>query len=76
MEPDPKTVEKARDRMRELLNRSSFAERWHPVMLELMSMMAGGLQPTKRRFLPEYCYEILQLIRRTVFKGLCGRRHW
>jgi hypothetical protein len=71
MRPDRKTVEAAREKMRGLLNRMSFAERWRPVALELMRVVIGKSdQAIHNTPLPDYCYPILELVRRTIFKGL------
>lgn len=71
MEPDPKIVDAAREKMRGLFNRMSFAERWHPIAQELMWVLIGKPDQAKHnKPLPDYCYSILELFHRTIFKGL------
>jgi hypothetical protein len=69
--PDPKSVELAREKWRRLFSQISYAERWHPIALDLKWVLSGMPdEANHKKLLPDYCYFILELFRRTIFKGL------
>jgi hypothetical protein len=56
---------------RELLRRKSLMDRLGPVLGELLSMVQGRNDSSRRKkVLPEYCYKILQALQKTHFKVL------
>jgi hypothetical protein len=68
--PDKVLQAKAAAKLRKMLQRASFMERWDPVAKEL-HWVIGGRQNEEQhhKILPDYCYQILDLYRRTIFKG-------
>jgi hypothetical protein len=61
----------ARKRLQDLLTRKSFAERWAPVARELLWIIHGKPdQLGHKNLLPDYCYNILELQKRTVYKAM------
>jgi hypothetical protein len=53
------------------LGRMPFEDRWKPVTEELKWVLGGCKNPTEhQKILPDYCYEILDAWRRTLFKNL------
>src|SRR3984893_14424015 len=67
--PDKVLHEKAASKFRKMLLRKSFMERWEPVSNELRWVI-GGCQNAEQhqKILPEYCYNIFELYKRTTFK--------
>lgn len=68
--PPDKTFElRAADKLRKMLRQKCFMERWEPVTQELKWIL-GGCPGKKhhRKILPEYCYNILALQKRTIYK--------
>jgi hypothetical protein len=71
VKPDPKSVEIAREKWRGLFSQVSYADRWHPIALELDWIITGKPdEADHKKLLPDYCYSILELFRRTIFNGL------
>jgi hypothetical protein len=60
-----------RETVKEFFRHKSFLERWLPVVQEMASGWRAE-KPTDQRqkCLPDYCYNILSVYRRTYFKGL------
>lgn len=55
----------------DLLGRMPFEDRWKPVIEELKWVIGGCKNPAEHhKLLPDYCYEILDVWRRTLFKNL------
>jgi hypothetical protein len=70
METDAKSEAVACKQIRAMFKRRSFAERWEPVVREQFWVMQGRPdEGSHRRLLPDYCYPILELQRRTVLKA-------
>ena len=68
-QPDQALVNKAREKLRKMLFRKAFMERWGPVQIETHWVITG--RPDKENhqmLLPDYCYNILDLQRRTTYK--------
>jgi hypothetical protein len=67
--PDPVLEKKAALKLRKMLLERSFMERWEPVSKELQWMIHGRENADERpKILPGYCYNILDLYARTIFK--------
>jgi hypothetical protein len=65
--------ETEREPIHELLSRMSFEDRWKPVADEMRWVMHGCQNPTEhKKILPDYCYPILDVWRRTLFKNFPG----
>ena len=67
--PDKALEERAAVKMRKMLFRKSFMERWEPVQKEIAWVLHG--QPDEKHHknkLPDYCYNIFALQRRTIYK--------
>ena len=63
--------EKAAARLREMLARKPLLARLEPVMVELSWVVAGRPGADQhQKILPEYCYQIFELYRRTLLKVL------
>ena len=59
-----------REKVREFTRRKSLWKRWKPIAIELRWVLRGCPQAAEhRKLLPDYCYEILAVYRRTVFKN-------
>ena len=68
--PEAQTEAKAKRKLRGILLQSSFMERWMPVMTELNWVLDGRpAEVSHKKMLPDYCYNILELHRRTLFKS-------
>jgi hypothetical protein len=68
--PDKVLEEKARTQMLKMLRERSFMERWEPVSEELQWVIKGRPDADQRlKILPDYCYNILGLYTRTIFKS-------
>ena len=53
-----------------MMLRQTFIERWEPLAIEMQWVIGG--RPNKERhqkILPEYCYNVFDFFRRTLFKG-------
>lgn len=62
--------EKAKDKLRDMLQQKCAGERWEPVMRELHWVLGGRRNPDEhQKLLPEYCYEIIDLWMRTIFQA-------
>jgi hypothetical protein len=60
-----------RETFKDFLRRKPFVERWWPAAFELFSQMAPGIKPVKHsKSLPDYCYNILAVFRRTSLKAM------
>jgi hypothetical protein len=67
--PDKVLQEKAVAKLRKMLLHESFAERWEPVSNELKWIINGRPNEDQhQKILPEYCYNIFELYKRTTFK--------
>src|ERR1022692_5208 len=59
-----------RELIQEFLGRMAFDDRWKPVAEELQWVLGGRKNPkVHKKLLPGYCYEILDVWRRTLFKN-------
>ncbi len=68
--PDKVLEEKAKAKLRKILLWRSFIERWEPVSKELQWIIGGRPNEEQHhKILPDYCYNILDLYKRTIFKG-------
>lgn len=66
---DKQIKEDARQRVREMLIRMSFAARWEPLWNELCWVIKGRENEAEHvKILPDYCYHIFALFKRTLFK--------
>src|ERR1022692_894128 len=55
----------------DFLSRMPLADRWAPIAGELKWVLGGCQKPNEhKKILPSYCYEILDVWRRTLFKNL------
>jgi hypothetical protein len=66
---DKTLVDKAREKLRTMLFKQCFMERWSPIQLETAWVLHG--RPNEKhhkKLLPDYCYNILELHRRTIYK--------
>lgn len=66
---DEALVDKAREKIRKMLFSKCFMERWDLIQRETNWILTG--RPNKKRhqkLLPEYCYNIIELQRRTTYK--------
>ena len=67
--PAPNHID--RELIHDFLGRMSFEDRWKPLAEELQWVLAGSKNPSEHKYiLPGYCYEILDVWRRTLFKNL------
>jgi hypothetical protein len=67
----PQVTKPDGQRLRELLSRMPFKERWKPVAQEMNWVITGRRNPTDhKKSLPDYCYAIFDVYRRTIFKNL------
>jgi hypothetical protein len=68
--PDEALQEKARVKMRKMLLRKCFMERREPVQDELKWVITGRPNEAQhQKILPEYCYNIFELQKRTIFEA-------
>jgi hypothetical protein len=67
--PDEVLEQKAAAKLRKMLLKSSFMERWEPVSKELRWVISGSSGADQHGKIPEYCYNILELYSRTIFKA-------
>jgi hypothetical protein len=68
--PDKVLEGKAAAKLRKMLLERSFMERWEPVSLELRWVIGGRRDADQHpKILPDYCYNILDLYARTIFKA-------
>lgn len=68
--PDKVLEGKAAAKLRKMLLERSFMERWEPVSLELRWVISGRQDTDQHpKILPDYCYNILDLYARTIFKA-------
>ena len=59
-----------KDLVRELFYKFSFMERGTPIQKELLWVLLGRQSPEQHvKLLPEYCYNIFDVFRKTYFKG-------
>lgn len=66
--PDKELERRAAEKLRKLLMQNSFMERWEPVAMELKWVIRGRPEAEHhKKCLPDYCYNILELYRRTLF---------
>jgi len=67
--PDETLQQRAEAKFKKLLRRKSFMKRWEPVQKETLWVIKGrrGAKHHKK-ILPSYCYNILELHRRTIYK--------
>jgi hypothetical protein len=67
--PDETLQQRAAAKMKKMLLLKSFMERWEPVQKETLWVINGrkGAKHHKK-LLPDYCYHILDLHRRTLYK--------
>jgi hypothetical protein len=71
--PDEALQQKARAKLRNMLSEKSFMERWEPVSKELKWVIDGRPNEEQhQKILPDYCYNILEIYKRTTFKGFLG----
>jgi hypothetical protein len=69
-QPDKILQVKAATKLRKILLRKSFMERWEPVSSELNWFINGcPNEEQHQKILPDYCYNIFDLYRRTLFKA-------
>jgi hypothetical protein len=67
--PDRALQDKAANKLRKLLLKQSFMERWEPVSKELNWVLKGRPDADQhQKILPDYCYNIFDLYARTLFK--------
>jgi hypothetical protein len=59
-----------RKKFKTLLRRMSFMERMEPVCAELKLILHGSEDAADHKKLPDYCYNILKVFKRTCFKIL------
>jgi len=68
--PDEALQQKARAKFRKMLFQKSYMERWEPVSKELKWVISGRPNEEQHpKILPDYCYNIFELYKRTTFKG-------
>ena len=68
--PDEALQQKARAKFRKMLFQKSYMERWEPVSKELKWVICGRPNEEQhQKILPDYCYNIFELYKRTTFKG-------
>jgi hypothetical protein len=68
--PDKALEEKAASKLRKLLLAKSFMERWEPVSQEMRWVISERPNADRHaKILPDYCYNILDLYARTIFKA-------
>jgi hypothetical protein len=68
-QPDKVLEEKASTKLRKILLRKSFMERWEPVTNELAWVIGGRPNEEQhQKILPDYCYNIFDLHKRTIYK--------
>lgn len=68
--PDKVLQEKARAKLRKMLSQKSYMERWEPMAKELRWVICGRPNEEQhQKILPDYCYNILELYKRTIYKG-------
>ena len=68
--PDLALERKAAAKRGKLLLERSFMERWEPVSQEMKWVMGGRPNAAQhQQILPDYCYNILDLYGRTIFKS-------
>ena len=68
--PDEALQQKARAKLRKMLSEKSYMERWEPVAKELKWVICGRPNEEKHQnILPDYCYNIFELYKRTIYKG-------
>jgi hypothetical protein len=68
--PDKILQERAVAKLRKMFLWQSFMERWDPVAKELKWVIGGRMNEEQhQKILPDYCYHILDLWKRTTFKG-------
>ena len=68
---DEALVKRAGEKLRKLLFKTCFMERWSPVQEEMRWVLSG--RPNEKhhkKILPDYCYNILELQRRTIYKAI------
>ena len=68
--PDQVLHERAREKLRKLLFKECFMERWSPVQREMNWVLTG--RPNEKhhkKILPAYCYNIFEIQRRTTYKA-------
>jgi hypothetical protein len=67
---DETLIDKAREKIRKMFFSKCFMERWDPIQRETNWTLTG--RPNEkhhRKILPEYCYNIIDLQRRTTYKA-------
>ena len=70
MSIDPKLKEAAQDKFRVMFRSKSFIERLVPVIAELSWILSGKPDAEQhQKLLPDYCYPILELCQRNLFKA-------
>src|ERR1035441_9735198 len=68
--PDKVLQEKARAKLRKMLSQKSYMERREPVENELKWVITGcPNEKQHQKILPDYCYNIFELYKRTIYKG-------
>ena len=66
--PDPMLEKRAVEKMRKLLLKQTFMERWEPVCNELKWVIGGrASEQEHQKILPDYCYNIFDLYKRTIY---------
>jgi hypothetical protein len=70
IQTEEEVKESARKKFQEMMLRKTFAERWEPVASELQWVISGRPNAGEHDdILPDYCYNIFDLYKRTIFKG-------
>jgi hypothetical protein len=70
IQTDEEIQEAAQEKFREMLFRKCFMERLEPVLNESRWVTAGrSNEEQHQKILPDYCYNIFELQRRTIYKG-------
>jgi hypothetical protein len=68
---DDEIRDDARKQVLEMLAQKSFFERWLPIVNGIQSQLLGfPFEKGNEEALPEYCYNILELYRRTIFRTM------
>jgi hypothetical protein len=67
--PDQALVGKAQEKLRKMLFHKAFLERWESVQTETKWVITGCPdEKHHQKILPDYCYKILELQKRTIYK--------
>jgi hypothetical protein len=66
---DQALTRNAKEKLVKMLRQKPFMERWEPIQTETQWVINGRPNATHhKKILPEYCYNILELQRRTIYK--------